>query len=287
MMACCVCDSLDSRPFIRRAPFEIRACQGCGLRFLYPQLDSTSLTELYGESYFANVGADEPGYDRYIEETENQRKTFRERLQLIPKEFDRKRLLDVGAATGVFVEQARLAGWEAEGLEPSQWAADYARETLRQPVRHGTIDSLDLQPATFDVITLWEVIEHVPDPAATLRALHRLLRPNGLLALSTPDAGSLVARLLGRRWPGWKKVPEHLFFFDRATLLSLLNRCGFSVAAHRYVPLTVSRGYLLDRLLAVVGLSRWKRWRGSWLERPIRINPYFDLFVVARRVGSP
>jgi 2-polyprenyl-3-methyl-5-hydroxy-6-metoxy-1,4-benzoquinol methylase len=270
------------RPFLERNGFAVLACGACGLRFLHPQPAAEQLTALYGPDYFANAAPGAPGYDRYVEEMANIRRTFDNRLRLLPRPAPGARLLDVGAAIGLFVERARAAGWDAEGLEPSRWASGYARDILHQPVREGILDAAAVPAGSCAVVTMWEVIEHLPDPAATLGAAARALAPGGLLALSTPDAGSTVARILGQRWPGWTKIPEHLFFFDRATLRRLLETAGFRVEAMRYVSLTVSRRYLLDRIEAVTGSGVRHRLPGAWLDRPVRVNPLYDLMVLAR-----
>jgi 2-polyprenyl-3-methyl-5-hydroxy-6-metoxy-1,4-benzoquinol methylase len=193
------------------------------------------------------------------------------------------RLLDVGAATGFFVEQARAVGWDAIGLEPSEWAAEFARRELGMEVFTGTLESMHFADQAFDVVTLWEVIEHLPDPMVTLQEIRRILRPGGQLVLSTPDSGSPVARASGRRWLGWRKVPEHLFFFDRSNLDRLLTRAGFVPVRHRYASLTVSAGFALERAFSLLGLpSSWRAPR--WVaRRSIRINPGYDLLVVATR----
>ena len=236
---------------------------------------------LYDETYYVSIDSRERGYDGYVTAAENWRRTFRDRLGDLPKVPGK--LLDVGAATGFFVEQARVAGWDAIGVEPSAWAAEYARNELRVDVHTGILEVMQFPDEAFDVVTMWEVIEHLPDPRTTLGEVRRIIRPGGRLVLSTPDAGSLAARLSGRRWLGWRKVPEHVFFFDRANLDRLLRQSGFQPVRHRYASLTVSTGFALDRALALVGAPT--RWRApSWLtHRSIRVNPGYDLLVVARR----
>ena len=184
---------------------------------------------------------------------------------------------------GFFVEQAKTIGWDAIGVEPSEWAAEYARTELGVDVQTGTLESVRFPDAAFDVVTLWEVVEHLPDPRVTLREVRRILRPEGQLILSTPDAGSLAARVSGKRWLGWRKVPEHLFFFDRSTLDRLLVQEGFAPARHRYASLTVSAGFALERALSLLGLP--SSWRApNWIaNRSIRVNPGYDLLVVATR----
>jgi SAM-dependent methyltransferase len=168
-------------------------------------------------------------------------------------------------------------------VEPSEWAADYARRELGSEVLTGTLESIRFPDQAFDVVTLWEVIEHLSDPMITLQEIRRILRPGGQLVLSTPDAGSLAARVSGRRWLGWRKVPEHLYFFDRSNLDRLLTRAGFVPVRHRYASLTVSLGFALERTFSLLGL--WNSWRApkSVASRSIRVNPGYDLLVVAIR----
>jgi 2-polyprenyl-3-methyl-5-hydroxy-6-metoxy-1,4-benzoquinol methylase len=132
------------------------------MRYLAPQPTPARLNDLYTEEYYVSVDSRERGYDGTVTEAENWRRTFRDRLGDLPAMPGR--LLDVGAATGFFVEQAREVGWDAVGVEPSEWAAAYARNELGVEVRTGTLEAMRFPDGTFDVVTLWEVIEHLPDP---------------------------------------------------------------------------------------------------------------------------
>ena len=158
---------------------------------------------------------------------------------------------------------------------------------MKVPVAEGTLETATVEPGSFDVVTFWEVIEHVSDPRDFLSRIARLLKRGGWALLSTPDAGSLVARMLGRRWLGWQKVPEHLFYFDRPTLRRLLDETGFDVVDQRYVPLTVTWPYALERLGASLGLgaSAFAGISKVLQNRSVSVNCYYDLMVVARARG--
>lgn len=280
--SCAVCGATEHSVFLRKDPYAIVTCAQCGFRYLNPEPSAAELDRLYGESYFRNDDSVAQGYASYEAEADNWRATFRDRLLLFPTTAGR-RLLDVGAATGFFVEQARAAGWDAEGVEPSEWAARYAREQLGQPVRTGTLDEAGVLAAAYDVVTMWEVIEHLPDVGGVLRDVARVLKPGGYLLLSTPDAGSVAARLSGKRWLGWRKIPEHLSYFDGASLRRVLGDAGFDVESTRYVSLTVTWGFALQRLSALTG-AEWLARAPKWVaDRRVRVNPRYDLMVTARR----
>ncbi|MCR4342157.1 MAG: class I SAM-dependent methyltransferase [Gemmatimonadaceae bacterium] len=279
---CAVCRSTSRNPFVRHDGHTVVECGGCGLRYLYPMPSTEAASALYSDDYFRNDSPLARGYDDYEAERDNMRATFRDRLRFLPKPARHERLLDVGAAAGFFVEQARLAGWDAEGIELNGWAAEYAREKLAVPVRHGSLEDAGYPDRSFAAVTLWEVIEHIPQPREFIREIARILQPGGVLALSTPDAGSAVARVFGRRWLGWKKIPEHVYFFDRETLGRLLREEGFEILSTRYVSLTVRAAYALERLAALVGVPWLARVPKIIGNAPIRVNPLYDLMLVAR-----
>ncbi len=278
--ACCVCLSRESLPFIAKPPYEIVVCQGCGLRYLSPQPSPGQLEELYSSEYFTSGDAKLKGYGDYVRDADNLRSTFRDRIGLLPSGAGR-RILDVGAATGFFVEQARMAGWDAIGIEPSDWAATYARDVLGQPVQTGTLNGSTFAPDDFDIVTMWEVIEHLPDPRAVMSEIVRVLRPGGYLAFSTPDSGSLVARVWGKRWLGWRKVPEHLFYFDLKSITTLLQHFHLRVVDHRFVSITVTAEFGIHRLAELFGV-RPPRLPSRVGRAAVKINPLYDLFVLAQ-----
>lgn len=210
-------------------------CVACGLMFQNPQPDPESILTAYENVVDA----------RYAEEREGRIHTFRRALIELEAHAGPGRLLDVGSHLGVFVEVAREAGWDAEGVEPSRWAAEVAH-SRGLPVICGTLAQLPADGASYDAVTLWDVIEHLPDPSGELRRLHALLRPRGVLAISTMDVEAPIARLLGRHWPWYMQM--HLFYFSRRTLGRLVESCGYEVLEIRRHRRIVRLGYLLAQL---------------------------------------
>ncbi len=130
------------------------------------------------------------------------------------------------------------------GVEPSEFAARYARDQLGLDVRTG--DLFAVGGGEFDAVVMGDVIEHLPDPGKALEHVASLLAPDGVLALALPDAGSRLARMLGRRW--WSVIPTHVQYFTRRSLRSLLEDRGFTVLRVRTAPKAFTVGYYLGRV---------------------------------------
>ncbi len=222
--------------FGHRAHGPIWACGSCGLLFQWPLPDTTALLAAYG-------AVEDP---LYLTEKDNRYLTFRKAVRLLGPAGGR-RLLDVGAYCGYFVDVACEAGFAAEGIELSRWAVAHAQR-LGLPVRNESIEERARSGARYDVITMWDVVEHLSDPRRELEACSKLLRPGGVIHVSTLDARSLVARGLGKRWP-WL-MDMHLVYFDRLTLPALLEETGFRVLGRRTYTHTVSAEYLVAKAAA-------------------------------------
>jgi SAM-dependent methyltransferase len=140
------------------------------------------------------------------------------------------RLLDIGCATGDFVWLLAAQGWQVAGNDLSAAAIEQARRRFPAPLRgafhSGSLASAQFAPESFDVVTLWHTIEHLPDPAGTLREAWRLLRPGGMLLIQTPAWLSLESQLWGPYWSGYD-CPRHLYIFSRRTLSAMVEQAGF------------------------------------------------------------
>ena len=202
---CVVCGSNATAASPLRA--DLVECRECGLVYRQNRFEDPGE---YSETYFVD-GA----YSDYSAERDPIFRSARRRLGMLERAVSGRRLLDVGCAAGYFLEAARARGWDVTGLELSRYALERARET-DLPVHDGSILAPpDFPP--FDVITLWDTIEHLVEPVVALVNARRLLRPNGVIAISTGDRKSVVAKVLGRRWR-LLNDPTHNFFFDKNTL---------------------------------------------------------------------
>jgi SAM-dependent methyltransferase len=190
----------------------------------------------------------------YLEEREGRVLTFERHLKPMERLTgppDGRPLLDVGCYTGVFIEIADRHGWDVWGVEPSQWAVAQAQARGLRVVQ-GTLDTADLPKVHFDVVTMWDVIEHLTDPRQALERVHGLLKPGGLLVVHTIDIDSRFARLMGPRWPWLMEM--HLYYFSRCTLRAMLETCGFRVLNAQPQGRYLRLGYLANRVGALVPL---------------------------------
>jgi SAM-dependent methyltransferase len=206
----------------RSGAYTIVRCRACGLVYTNEIPSAAELEAVYGRAFF-EVGQKFAGRSEGVGLVNAAARVSR--LFELP-DVGRARWLDVGCATGDFLEAARRAGVsEVRGVELSEYAASEAR-ARGFDVARGDFASVALPPAAFDVVTMWDYIEHVPDPAASLHRAFAALRPGGYLAISTGDAASLAARVMGRFWH-LMIPPKHLYFFTLDTLVRLLQGAGF------------------------------------------------------------
>lgn len=288
---CAVCGSLHHRPHPDARLAHLRKCLACGLVSARELPGRDVIDGLYGATYFQSHDSAVVGYDDYAADRATIERTAHRRLRRIERHVGaRGALLDVGCALGFFLAAARRRGWDVHGVDVSAHAAAYAREHLGLDVRAGTIEEAGFAPASFDAVTMWDVVEHLPDPVSTLREARQLLRPGGILALSTPDAGSWPARMTGARWMGYKLAEEHLYYFDRQTLRLALDAAGLEVVHEATAGKDVTLGFFARRLELYVP------WMARPLQRALRamridgrtvyVDPRDIMFILARPVSG-
>jgi SAM-dependent methyltransferase len=235
------------------APFGVVVCRGCGLKFLSPRLAEVEALKLYqAESYF-QAGEVGPGYDDYREARANWLKTFAVRLKPIRALQPPGRALDVGCGPGYFMEAAARQGYEVWGVDVSAYGVRLAREKFGERVLAGTLEQAAFAPQSFDLISAFDTFEHLYAPLSFLAQAGELLRPGGLLVITTPNARSWLARVSGRRWVSFK-IPEHVFFWSPSPMIRALQD-RYRIVAIESAGQYTSVGFLVRRLLGLRGLA--------------------------------
>lgn len=301
---CPVCGSPGSRPAFRSAPTVVDEVRPEELKPASAAFGTTLDVVVRCETCRHGSLRTRPAPERLaavyahvedrssLDEEEGQRATARRDLAIVRQHVEGPpaRLLDVGCWTGALLSTAADLGWRVEGIEPSGWAASVAAAHGHE-VRVGSLEHIELEDGAYQVIACCDVLEHLVDPAEAARRLAGALAPGGVLFATVPDAGSLVARALGRRW--WSVLPMHVQYFTRSSLRSLLRGAGLEVLAMRTHPKVFTRRYYADRVAELVPPARGPvaalTRRGGWADRPVAPDLRDRVAVVARRpagVGS-
>ncbi len=240
---------------VHQRPGRVLRCRECGHGYRAAAPSADLLAQLYAEQ----------DVDTYLAEVPGRRRTAAAHWALVKGLIPRGRLLDVGCASGLFLELVAAAGWRAVGIEPSEALCADARGRVGPGVEIvcGTLEAAPLEATDFDVVTLWDVLEHAPDPRAFLAEAVAPLKPGGFLILNVPLLESGIARLLGSRWP--LLLPEHLHYFSRESLRTCADAAGlaFERFDHRLAYFTL--GHVFTRLSEhdvpfakpLAGLGRW------------------------------
>lgn len=203
--------------------WDLFQCQNCGLLYLSPQPDWDELKLHYPKKYHAYIRSGSP----FIRRIRDMGVTKRVK-SILNYQKEIGVLLDIGCATGDFLSKFQeLSYWEVCGLEIVPDAAEHARQKGLKVFNEGFLD-IDFSNEFFDVITMWDVLEHMPDPSKVLKKCLRILKPGGLLVIKTPDPSGGEARLFKENWVGYE-APQHLYGFKKNVLINKLTDVGFEL----------------------------------------------------------
>lgn len=243
-MKCYICNT-PAVPFLRKNNYDIVRCPACGLSTTILHRDYRSfLHEHYSEGYFTG----DPHMSAYVNYREDKAlivKNMSKLLKKIQRIKPKGKMLDVGCALGFFVELTLKHGYDAYGFDPSDYAVREAKQLVGDKrIQLGTAQTVRFSRKSFDVITLFDVFEHLADPRADIQKLKTFLKDDGILVIATGDTSSLLPRIVKRRWTFYIP-PQHLFFFNRANLTKLLGQVGFIPTAWFRVGKWLSLRYVL------------------------------------------
>ena len=215
-------------------------CDDCSLVYLNPRVRADLIIEGYSD-------AADP---TFILQNQERIATFKKSLRQLERRHGissktAKRVLDVGCAGGAFPKAAHDLGFDVVGVEPSRWLVERGQAAYGLDLRPGLLSEQHFPDESFDIICLWDVIEHLPNADMVVTDIHRLLKVGGYFIVNYPDYGSVARKLLGRKWPMLLSV--HLIYFTRATITEFLRRRNFELVEIRPFWQTLQFGYVLRR----------------------------------------
>lgn len=288
-MSCKVCKSPRTVPAFEHQGFSFVRCSEC--THLWVEGASADDAQ-YDSAYYAPESHDaglHTGYDDYLRNLDRRIGGFRGRMAQLEKiTGSGGRLLDFGCAVGACVKAAKDRGWDAIGCERSTWAAEYGRRTLGVDIVVGDIgDTTIFQSGSFDVVTLWDVLEHLDRPREVIASIARLLRPGGFVALNTVNSSSIGARVAGRQWRHLAP-PYHLPYFTPASLKRLLADAGFETVRREVNGVMFGSGRETRRLPGPLRIieDAVTHWRSRPIATMLNLLDEIDITAVRRRAPS-
>jgi 2-polyprenyl-3-methyl-5-hydroxy-6-metoxy-1,4-benzoquinol methylase len=225
-LPCGLCGGNNTELKMVKDGFNIVECLFCTLVYVNPRLSQEAYESTYNSENYGHI------IDKLSIESHSYRKERfgKERIELIESYLSKdasKRVLDIGSASGFFLEAANDAGWDSIGLELTQSAVEFSK-SRGIDVRQTTLDKSSFTPGSFSAITMFDVLEHIPDPLKTLRKIHGLLEEDGLIYIYVPNWNSASRLLMGEGahfiWP-----THHLTYFTPITLSKALRSIGFKI----------------------------------------------------------
>ncbi len=238
---CNHCGNTAAKPLFSLKGYDLVECTDCGLAYIANQPTAEKLTEIYSASADYHAGLQQPGSKLW----QRMDGIARNHIAFLDRVAKHGEVLDVGCSTGQFLARARDKGFGVAGVEFSADSANFARTHFGLSVDQGSIHQSQRAAASVDVLTMFDVIEHVPDPASDIAKAFGLLKPGGWFVLSTPNIDGLFPRMaykLAHRLDYWPhpEPPHHLYQFSVRTLSAMLEKAGFVLGPVRHSNIELS-----------------------------------------------
>lgn len=223
---CILCGAQKRKLLINKDSWNVYRCSSCGLGFLDPRPSQDEIEQLYRNEYFSShydggLDPDSPQFSKRLHGESH-------RTRFIKKVKRSGKLLDIGCGYGYFLAACQKEGHEVNGLDASEWPAQYATEKLGLPVTIGQMGKVTFPPHSFDIITMWHFLEHTSDPHLALREAKSWLKGDGILVVDVPNYEGTDAQHRWQEWDGWS-LPYHFWHFTLGSLTQLLHRHDFRV----------------------------------------------------------
>ena len=218
---------------------QLVKCDECNLQYLNPRIKS----EIIYSSYEENEDETHILQDklRYITFKKSIKKIIK---SLSIKEIKNKKFLDIGSASGICLKSIKDLGFQEEGYEPSKWMVNYGRNKYQVNLKQGTINDVDINNK-YDLISLWDVLEHVTDLNITLKKIKALSKKKTILIINVPNIDSFACKIMKKKWPFYLNV--HLYYFNQDTIESILNKYDYSLIENFSHWQLLELGYLIKR----------------------------------------
>lgn len=247
---CRICGPTRFSSFAVKEGFNLSRCEQCRAVQITDDLSNVRLEEYYDKHFFHET------YDWLEDEEGSGRRKEYQKFHFRMDEIERLkpekgRILDVGCSYGFFLDVARSRGWQTVGIDVGEHAVSFARERLGLEVHVCDLAAVPLEPGTIDVVTMWNVVEHLPEPVTELRRIHKLLTPGGLIVFTTGNVDSYIRRVQGLRWRMFIP-PIHVVNFSATAIPRLLDKSGFDLEVRS---VALPREALLRRM-GLIGLLR-------------------------------
>jgi 2-polyprenyl-3-methyl-5-hydroxy-6-metoxy-1,4-benzoquinol methylase len=262
---CPVCGKADFTDFLKgtdffltKEKFVIVQCNNCGLKFVNPRPGEIEINKYYESPEYISHDTDKPGILTSIYSLAR-KYTINKKFCLVDRNSQGKNILDYGCGTGEFILYCKKKGWNVTGIEPNKKPREFAVE------RHGlkvinTSELKDLQDTSFNVITLWHVLEHIHRLEEVFGTLSKLLAKNGTLIIAVPNSNSLDAMHYGEYWAAYD-LPRHLYHFSKSTMERLAIEQGFRI--EKILPMKLDSFYI--SLLSEKYKNGHARWFSAFL----------------------
>ncbi len=274
--------------FLFKNNYQLLKCNTCGLVFYDFNKDYEEfLQNQYSKGYFTG----ESKLRSYIDYGRD-RTNIMKNMQLLLNEIivykKSGKYLDVGCAYGYALEAAEALGFDVYGIDPSEYAIKQAKKKFSEKVSVNYLSDMKFPDCSFDVVSLFDVFEHLQDPRKDLRKLNKAMKNKGLLVIATGDTDSLWAKISGRKWTFYNP-PQHIFYFNKATATKLLEESGFKVEKVTTAGKWLSMSYVMH-LAETVGENKIAKLLSPILQRtplaniPLYLKLHDNMVIFARKV---
>jgi 2-polyprenyl-3-methyl-5-hydroxy-6-metoxy-1,4-benzoquinol methylase len=274
---CPLCRSRRAAPLFRKQQTDFWRCSGCRFQFATPAVNPNLVKTLDGY---------EEAYLQYLAPDSSDDVNFESLCRWMERHtpLTRTRLLDIGSGSGKLVRFLRARGVDAHGIEPSRALFDRFLSG-DAAFTHATLDDLHSSiTRRFDIVTAFDVIEHVPDPLGFLRGVATVLRPDGVFFASTPDVDSLPARAFGRRWHFYHAY--HLSYFAPRTFARAAANHGLDMCEWHHRGRLRSAGYMVRYVMEFIASIRAPAWACRFDRCYVPVNLFDTMYVVCRRAAE-